>query len=180
MRRSPTPRTQAPVADIICTLEIMKPLRFIALCGCCALLGGCAQISQTLQSLPRDQKGWTSQIQRTRVLDIGVAAPEKDDKPIAQAEKKLVAQIAARLGATVKWREGNAHSLLDDAEARRLPIVVAQLPRDSPFAQKLGFSQSFYTRESDNTEYSIAVAPGENRLLLIIDQIIAENKRGEK
>ena len=161
----------------------MKCLRFSTYIGCCALLGGClsgcASLSNTLESLPRDQSGqsgWTSQIQREQVLVVGVSQAEKQDQAVATQEKKIIAQLANRLGARVKWREGNAHTLLNDLEARRIPLVAAQLPSDSPFAEKLGFSKPFYKRATDNIEYSIAVAPGENRLLLLLDQIIEDDK----
>ena len=130
-------------------------------------------------SLPRDQQGWTSQIQKDRVLVVGFAKPSKEDEPIFAQEKQVLQKLAQRLGARLEMREGNAHSLLDEVEHRRLAIVAAQIPADSPFSQKLGFSQAFYTRQSDKTEYSIAVAPGENRLLLLLDQTIAEQQQGE-
>jgi hypothetical protein len=135
-------------------------------------LSGCA-------SLPRDQQGWTSQIQKDRVLVVGYSKPSKEDAPIHEQEKRVLQKLAQRLGARLQMREGNAHSLLGEAENRRLAIVMAQIPADSPFAEKLGFSQTFYTRQSDKTEYSIAVAPGENRLLLLLDQTIADEGKGE-
>jgi len=135
-------------------------------------LSGCS-------SLPRDQQGWTAQIQKDRVLVVGYSKPAKDDAPIFDREKVVLQKLAQRLGAKLELKEGNAHSLLDDVENRRLAMVVAQIPADSPFAEKLGFSQTFYTRESDKTEYSIAVAPGENRLLLLLDQTIADQQKGE-
>lgn len=136
------------------------------------MLSGCS-------SLPRDQQGWTAQIQKDRVLIVGYSKPAKDDAPIFDREKVVLQKLAQRLGAKLKLKEGNAHSLLDDVENRRLAMVVAQIPADSPFAEKLGFSQTFYTRESDKTEYSIAVAPGENRLLLLLDQTIADQQKGK-
>ena len=158
----------------------MKPICLLTYIGCCALLGGClsgcASISSILGSLPRDQAGWTAQIQRERVLVVGVSRSETQDNAVATQEKKIVVQLAKRLGARVQWRDGNAHSLLEDLEQQRLPIVAAQLPSNLPFNGKLGFSKPFYRRESDKIEYSIAVAPGENRLLLLLDQIIEADK----
>ncbi len=153
---------------ILCGVFALSALTLSAL-----TLSGCA-------SLPRDQQGWTAQIQKDRVLVVGYSKPAKDDAPIFDREKIVLQKLAQRLGAKLELKEGNAHSLLDDVKNRRLAMVVAQIPADSPFKEKLGFSQTFYTRQSDKTEYSIAVAPGENRLLLLLDQTIAEDQEAKK
>lgn len=146
--------------------------RFALLLIGCFGFSGCAD-------LPRDQSGWTSQIQREGVLVVGFSRPLQKDEAVFQREKQVLQKLAKRLGARLELREGNAHTLLDELQKRQLAVVMAQIPSESPFAEKLGFSQPFYKRDdgqNNDIEYSIAVAPGENRLLLMLDKIIADDK----
>jgi hypothetical protein len=131
-------------------------------------VGGC-------ESLPRDARRSTERIQESRLLTIGVSSVEADPQ-VAQRERRILAAVAKRLGARVRYEKGNAHELLERLEKGELPIVAAQLPTDTPFAGSIGISQPFYEGEK---KYSLAVAPGENRLLLIVDQVVREEKTEE-
>ncbi len=135
----------------------------------CAGASGCAD-------LPRDQHGATERIREKGVLVVGVS---RGDKPSALQgrEKRLIEKIARRLGARVQWRPGNAHQLLQDLEELKLPIVAAAIPSDSPFSAGVGMSQPYLKDGPQHKDYCLAVAPGENRLLFLIDQIIAEEER---
>lgn len=133
-----------------------------------ALLAGCA-------GLPRDQHGMTERIRQKGVLIVGVSR-EKSDSDLSRREKQLVEKIARRLGARVQWRPGNAHELLEELEQLKLPLVAATVPSDSPFAESVGLSQPYLKDGPRHKDYCLAVAPGENRLLLIVDQIIAEEQ----
>ncbi len=147
--------------------------RFALISIGCFVFGGCAD-------LPRDQSGWTARIQRKGVLVVGFSRPLQNDEAVFQREKQVLQKLAKRLGARLELREGNAHTLLDELQKREIAVVMAQIPSESPFAEKLGFSQPFYKRESDDIEYSIAVAPGENRLLLMLDKIIADDQTADQ
>ena len=139
------------------------------------LMGGCAD-------LPRDQDGWTERVRQSGVLTVGVSHEgEEAPEGLEAHEKRLVEAVAERLGARrVEWRRGNAHQLLEDLEKRGLPLVAATLPSDSPFSQKVGMSQPYLKKGPGGKDYCLAVAPGENRLLLLVDQVIAGEREGAR
>lgn len=127
---------------------------------------------------PRDQHGATERIRQKRVLVVGVSRGE-EPSALQAREKRLIEKIARRLGARVQWKPGNAHQLLQDLEELKLPIVAAEIPSDSPFGEGVGLSQPYMKDGPQHKDYCLAVAPGENRLLFLIDQIIAEEQRKE-
>ena len=128
-------------------------------------LGGCA-------NLPRDCDGSTMRIRQSKVFEVGTASEQ--NTAAYRAEKQIVERVAAQLGATVRWREGNALDLMHRLEKRELPLVVASVRDDSPYATGVGMSKPFL--EEGETRLCIAVAPGENELLLLVDQTIAASK----
>jgi hypothetical protein len=130
------------------------------------VLSGCAD-------LPRDQHGATARIQESKVLVAGISRESDKPSSLEEREKRLVEEVARRLGARVEWRSGNAHALLQDLEKLKLPLVAATLPSDSPFADRIGLSQPYLKDGPGHKDYCLAVAPGENHLLLLVDQVIA-------
>lgn len=138
----------------------------LSLCGCAAL--------------PRDQHGATTRIRQSKVLTVGVSPADAQHTPMEKREKQLVETIAHRLGARVVWRTGNAHKLLQDLEELKLPLVAATISCDSPFGARLGMSQPYLKNGPHHRDYCLAVAPGENSLLLLVDQVIAEERAREE
>lgn len=132
--------------------------------------GGCA-------GLPRDQHGATERIRQSKVLTVGASHQSARLTPLEKHEKQLVEKIARRLGARVEWRAGNAHGLLQALEGLKLPLVAATLSCDSPFRARLGMSQPYLKDGPQHRDYCLAVAPGENSLLLVVDQVIAEERQ---
>ena len=135
-------------------------------------MGGCAD-------LPRDQYGWTERIRESGVMTVGVSHEGATPAALGEREKRLVETVARRLGARVDWRRGNAQALLQELEERNLPLVAATVPCDSPFAPRIGMSQPYLKKGPRERDYCLAVAPGENRLLLLVDQVIAGERRRE-
>jgi hypothetical protein len=135
-------------------------------------LAGCAD-------LPRDQHGWTARIHSSRVLTVGVSATPGTLSELEEREQRLVEQVAQKLGARIAWRRGNVHELLQELEELQLPLVVATVPADSPFAARIGLSQPYLKDGPHHRDYCLAVAPGENQLLLLVDQIIAAARKPE-
>lgn len=125
---------------------------------------------------PRDQHGATNRIQQSGILIVGVSRESGNNTSQKDREAHLVEKVAARLGVRIEWRAGNAHQLLQDLEELKLPLVAATVPCDSPFADRIGLSKPYLKDETRNEEYCLAVAPGENRLLLLVDEIIAEEE----
>ena len=136
------------------------------------LTGGCAD-------LPRDQYGWTERIRESGVLTVGVSQDSAAPAALEERERRLVEKVARRLNARVEWRRGNAHALMQDLEERNLPLVAAAVPSDSPFARRIVLSQPYLKYGPRHKDYCLAVAPGENRLLLLVDQVIAQERREE-
>ncbi len=133
--------------------------------------------------LPRDQQGWTAKVEKSGVLLVG--GPARDGQaaptPLEERETRLVEAVARRLGVRVEWRRGNVHELLEALEKRRLPLVAAALPSDSPFAATVGFSRPYVRHYGpESKDYCLAVAPGENRLLLLVDEVVADVQKAEK
>ena len=111
------------------------------------------------------------------MLTVGAS---RDAPPaFREREERLVSAIAARLGARVEWRLGDAHELLDDLADLELPLVAAAVNTDSPFADRVGLSKPYLKDGPHGRDYCLAVAPGENRLLLLVDRIIAETPQTE-
>ncbi len=127
--------------------------------------------------LPRDQHGTTERIRRTGVLTVGVSAEGDAPAPLAEREKRLVEEVARRLGVLVQWRRGNVHELLQELEEVKLPMVAAMVPCDTPFSERIGLSRPYLKKGPDDRDYCLAVAPGENRLLLLVDQVVADESR---
>jgi hypothetical protein len=133
-------------------------------------------------NLPRDQHGATARIRESGEIVVGVSAEGFVSAEMEAREKMLVEKVGARLNARIVWRKGNAHHLLQDLAELKLALVAASIPCDSPFADRVGMSQPYFKDlTNDETDYCLAVAPGENRLLLLVDQILAEElSRGQK
>ena len=143
----------------------MKHLLCALLLLPCLALAGCA-------NLPRDCDGATARIRQSKLLEAG--STQSQNFAAHEREKKIIEKVAKELGATVLWREGNALDLMREVEERELPVAAATVRDDSPFASRVGLSKPFF--EEGETKFCIAVAPGENELLLRIDRAIEASK----
>lgn len=153
-----------------------KAALYPALIAFALLLTGCSY-------LPRDAHGWTDEIRRSGVLTVGTGPEEGKDASagvttLTQHEQKLVEDLARRLNARLEWKRGNIHTLLQALEEREIPLVAAHLPSDTPFAQKVGLSRPYVKKGPEGKDYCLAVAPGENRLLLRVDEVIIDQEKG--
>lgn len=129
---------------------------------------------------PRDQSGTAQRVRDARVLAVGVSDKSGDapHRALQAREKVLVQRIAKKLGARIEWRRGNVHTLLEELEERKIALVAATIPADSPFAERVGMTKPYEENGPDKKSYALAVAPGENELLLLADREIAQQKRG--
>ena len=167
MQRTSSVTRSTPIAD---KSSILRALLLISLT---TAFVACAD-------LPRDQHGSTDRIRESGELVVGISHEGFDSVATEEREKMLVEKVAARFGARVLWRRGNAHQLLEDLEEMRLPLVSATIPCDSPFAGRVGLSMPYMENGLHGKDYCLAVAPGENRLLLLVDEVIAEARHGEQ
>ena len=134
------------------------------------LIGGCT-------SLPRDTNNWSERVRSSHILEVGVVrVPGTEHKlTVSSQEVKLIQALADKLGAKVRWREGNLFELMHLLEEREIPVVAAQIRIDSPYASIVGLSRPYGT--VDNVQRCIAIAPGQNRLLLTLDKILANSEK---
>jgi hypothetical protein len=147
--------------------RFLSPIARLALLA--FLMGGCA-------GFPRDQNGTTARIRESGILSVGASSSDTAPTALEEREEQLVDRVAAQLGARAVWRRGNTHELLEALEEQKLALVAATVPCDSPFAERVAMSQPYRLDEPRHQEYCLAVAPGENELLLLVDHIIADMK----
>ena len=114
------------------------------------------------------------QIKQIGIIVVGISSSSENVAPSQERERYLAEKIAAGLGAKVEWRADNTHRLLEDLEELKLPLVAAAIPCDTPFANRIGLSQPYFKDEARGVKYCLAVASGENHLLLLADEIIAK------
>jgi ABC-type amino acid transport substrate-binding protein len=125
--------------------------------------------------LPRDQRGASAEARANGRLVVGVPAERAPaDSLVAARERALVEEVARRLGVRIAWRTGDTHELLGRLQEWELPIVAAAVTSDTPFGAHVALSKPFWKDGPGHRDYVLAVAPGENALLLLVDQVVAE------
>ena len=133
---------------------------------------------------PDDPDGTLDRVQNG-TLRVGLSAREPwtgvvDGKP-AGPEARLVEDLAAELNAKVEWVVGAESDLLTALEQRDLDLVVGGFTNDTPWKERVGLTEPYLKLEdeSEHTEkHVIAVAPGENRWLMRVEQFLAD--KGER
>lgn len=141
--------------------------------------GGC----QTLSTLPRDPDKWSERVRTSGVLPVGIAQTgnaQAEDGPefarIGRRERRIAEAVARHLGARVEWREGSALPLLARLQERQLPLVLGLVPEKTPYKKEVALSRPYISSGPGNAAYCVAVAPGENSLLLLVDRVIGEER----
>lgn len=136
-----------------------------------ALAGSC--------DMPRDPAG-TLERARGGTLRVGavaappwlVEAPEGARGP----EAELVTAFARSIGAEVEWRWGSLDEHMTSLEAFELDLVAAGLTAGSPWKSKVGFTRPW--RIDGKQKHVLAVPPGENGLLVAIEELIETRRAG--
>jgi polar amino acid transport system substrate-binding protein len=135
------------------------------------LLAGCY--------FPDDPDGTLDRVQNGR-LRAGLSAREPwtrvaDGKP-AGPEARLVEDFAAGLNAQIDWTVGSESDLLAALEKRDLDLVVGGLTDDTPWRDRVGLTNPYLRVETGNhtEKHVIAVAPGENRWLLRLEECLRD------
>jgi polar amino acid transport system substrate-binding protein len=143
--------------------------RLLLLAG---ILAGCADI-------PKDPADTLANA-RGGVLRVGVAAaPPWVVRPDGTGggavepsgrEADLVRSFARSIDARVEWVWGGAEESLHGLERRELAVVAAGLTRDSPWNGRVALTRP-HARTGEG-EHVLAVAPGENALLVAVERHI--------
>jgi polar amino acid transport system substrate-binding protein len=132
---------------------------------------------------PSDPNGTLDRVQGGRLrAGLSARAPWTrvvDGKPDGP-EARLVEEFAAQLDARVDWVVGAESDLFTALEQGDLDLVVGGLTDDTPWKDKVGLTKPYlWIRRDGHTErHVIAVAPGENRFLLRLEEFLTG--RGEQ
>ncbi len=136
------------------------------------LLGGAAP---SACDLSRDPAGTLERVRATRLLRVGASpAPpgllRTDGGEASGTEAELVRRLADQLGAEVEWRWGPCEDHLQALAKHRLDLVAAGLTEESPWHDTVGLSQPW--RDAEGQARVLAVPPGENGWLRLVDEVI--------
>ena len=126
-------------------------------------------MSAACDGYPRDPRG-TLDRARGGELRVGVI-----DAPATARERDLIAAFAADIDANVSWRGGSEHDLLTALEHGEVDVVAGGgLVEGTPWRERVALSRPYDDRRM------LAVAPGENALLLRLDRFISARRRAER
>ena len=137
----------------------MKKLAAAALA---ALVAGCG--------MPKDPQDSFARMKQQGVLRAGITARPPFTTDSGGPEADAVTAFAQTAGARVEWRRGSESELFEALERFELDIVVGGFTDDNPWAPKLGITRPYL--EADGKRHVVAVAPGENRMLLEFERAL--------
>ena len=129
------------------------------------LLGGC--------DLPRDPERSLEQARGGTLLVGAVAAPphlERSDEGASGPEAELIRAFAATIDAEVEWRWGALDDHMEALARFELDVVAGGLTSRSPWKSEVGFTRPW--RVEGDRRRVLAVAPGENALLVALERLI--------
>ena len=120
--------------------------------------------------MPRDPDKTLQRIAQSGVLRAGITARLPWTTDGGGPDADAVDAFARAFGARVEWRRGSESELFEALERRELDIVVGGFTEDNPWGPKLGMTRPY--AEADGKRHVVAVAPGENRLLLEFERAL--------
>jgi hypothetical protein len=137
----------------------MKLLPFLA---AFALAAGCSD-------LPKDPRGTLDRVTAERQFRVGAIASPAG---MAEANRALVARVAAATGARPVVEEDAAEPLLVRLAEGELDLVVGEFERKGPWSTHVHMLPSMASRRIAGKEMATgAAAPnGENRWIMLLDR----------
>lgn len=153
----------------------MIPIRFAAWVGVLLLpllllVGGCDRYPQDpARTLDRALERGTL---RVGVLDRPPWSIAEEGSPPAGVEPALLADFAANLGLDIDWHHGAAPELFEALARYDLDVVIGGLTDDNPWHAHVAFTMPYYTTDT-NDHHVMAVAAGENAMLMELEQFLA-------
>lgn len=128
--------------------------------------------------LPRDTAGSLESV-RGHVLRVGVTDHPPWDSvsttTVSGIEPAIVEEIARSLDATPSWRRGSESELLAALEQRELDLVAGGLTVDSPWSARVAFTRPYRT-DQRGAGHVLALAPGENALLVHVERFLHDHQ----
>lgn len=139
----------------------------------CCILSGCGDF-------PRDPKDSLHQAIDRGALRVGLSEHppwvyRTDDGRPAGAEADLIERFADSIGVDVDYHWGVSAELMTSLEKFEIDVAAAGFRRDDPWKKHVGFTLPY-----DGDKHVLAVAPGENALLMKLEQVILETRRDRK
>lgn len=148
--------------------------------------GALVALSLNACGIPKDQEGASARIAATHVLRVGASANPPwvivQGNQVTGIEPSLICAFATTMGAKVAWVVNGETPLLEALERRQLDIVVGGVTSRSPWIRRVGTSLSYARAkrppggrpglDQGRERHIILSAPGENRLLLRLDQFL--------
>lgn len=141
-------------------------------------------IPLTACDLPRDPVGTLERV-RGDTLRVGVVASPpylvrsgEGDGLGARAvgpEADLVRAFAGRIDAEVEWHWGSLDDHMKSLEAFELDLVAAGLTMTSPWKKNVGFTRPW--KVEGKRKHVLAVPPGENGMLVALEELIEARRR---
>lgn len=130
--------------------------------------------------LPHDSAGTLERV-RNGEIRVGITANEPwarfDERSKAAAggvEVRLVEEFAGELNSEIVWRQDSESDLFEALRNGELDLVIGGLTDSTPFADKAGLTQPYV--ELGKQKHIWAVRPGENALLLQVDEFLQARK----
>ncbi|MEX2272836.1 MAG: hypothetical protein WD690_15295 [Vicinamibacterales bacterium] len=120
--------------------------------------------------VPRDPENSLERIRQTGVIRAGISAREPFTTAAGGPEAEVITAFAQSLGARVEWHHASESTLFEALEKFELDVAVGGFTDDNPWGPKLGLTRPYL--EIGNKKHVMAVAPGENRLLLEIERVL--------
>lgn len=128
--------------------------------------------------IPRDAVG-TLEHARGDTLRVGVVASPpyviRTGEVPGGPEAELVRAFAASIDAEVDWRWGALDDHMKSLESFELDLVAAGLTTTSPWKKNVGFTRPW--RVVGKRKHVLAVAPGENGMLMALETLIEARRR---
>jgi hypothetical protein len=87
----------------------------------------------------------------------------------------LISEIARGAGTRIQWVPGAESELLLSLKEHQLDLVIAGLTADLPWKTEVGFTRPYY-EDKEGEAHVLAVAPGENALLLHVERTLLRRK----
>jgi polar amino acid transport system substrate-binding protein len=137
---------------------------------CLLIFGGC--------NLPRDPEGTLNRA-TGGTLRVGITEHEpwtrlSDGEP-AGVEVELVQEFAKSIDAEIDWVHGTEAELFEALEHFELDMMIGGVKEDTPWSKHVGLTGAYVTLppprdELRNEKHVMAVAPGENALLVQLEK----------
>jgi polar amino acid transport system substrate-binding protein len=170
---TPHRRTRPPLEPGPARTTTAVAHRFAAIVLCLiAITTSCALPADTSGTLQRATGG---------TLRVGVSADEPWTSPTPTeppgVEQQLLAEFATGIDARIAWTHGGESTLMHQLHDRDLDIVIGGLTTESPWTDHAALTRPYVvTARDDGTdeEHVIAVALGENALLVAIERFLIE------